>query len=225
MQSPSSLQRMPLKIFCQTLLSRLHPGRSWASESHWLHGGGDAAFEKAGIADSLDEACVRLDGSKSVAEFIGGCRKLRFWKRRKKPSPFRFVQSEVLATTKGPPLQLALASCRFFDAPPTIGSNEEPRLPFRSGWWRRETRVHVPHCPKNGLIHVTIEDDRMDVVFSACRLGGCPNAWLSLSPPGQYCAFLRSLHLAGSDGRQLFRHVGGVPVPGAEVFCGEVILQ
>jgi catalase len=38
-------------------------------------------FEKAGIADALDEACVRLDGSKSIDEFIIACRKLRFWKR------------------------------------------------------------------------------------------------------------------------------------------------
>jgi len=38
-------------------------------------------FEKADIADALDEACVRLDGSKSVDYFITACRKLRFWKR------------------------------------------------------------------------------------------------------------------------------------------------
>jgi catalase len=38
-------------------------------------------FEKAGIADSLDEGCVRLDGSKSIDNFIAACRKLRFWKR------------------------------------------------------------------------------------------------------------------------------------------------
>jgi catalase len=38
-------------------------------------------FEKAGIADALDEACVRLDGPKSIDEFIIACRKLRFWKR------------------------------------------------------------------------------------------------------------------------------------------------
>jgi catalase len=38
-------------------------------------------FEKAGIADALDEACVKLDGSKSVGDFISACRKLRFWKR------------------------------------------------------------------------------------------------------------------------------------------------
>jgi catalase len=38
-------------------------------------------FEKAGIADALDEACVQLDGPKSVSDFIGACRKLRFWKR------------------------------------------------------------------------------------------------------------------------------------------------
>jgi catalase len=38
-------------------------------------------FEKAGIADALDEACVQLDGSKSIDNFIAACRKLRFWKR------------------------------------------------------------------------------------------------------------------------------------------------
>ena len=38
-------------------------------------------FQKAGIADALDEACVRLDASKSIDDFITACRKLRFWKR------------------------------------------------------------------------------------------------------------------------------------------------
>jgi catalase len=38
-------------------------------------------FEKAGIAEALDEACVKVDGSKSIDDFISGCRKLRFWKR------------------------------------------------------------------------------------------------------------------------------------------------
>jgi catalase len=38
-------------------------------------------FEKAGIAGSLDEACVGLDGAKSIDAFIEACRKLRFWKR------------------------------------------------------------------------------------------------------------------------------------------------
>jgi len=38
-------------------------------------------FEKAGIADALDEACVQLKGPHRVDEFITGCRKLRFWKR------------------------------------------------------------------------------------------------------------------------------------------------
>ena len=38
-------------------------------------------FQKAGIADALDEACVRLDCSKSLDDFITACRKLRFWKR------------------------------------------------------------------------------------------------------------------------------------------------
>ena len=38
-------------------------------------------FKKAGIADALDEACVKLDGPESVGDFITACRKLRFWKR------------------------------------------------------------------------------------------------------------------------------------------------
>jgi len=38
-------------------------------------------FQKAGIADALDEACIELDGSKSIDDFISACRKLRFWKR------------------------------------------------------------------------------------------------------------------------------------------------
>jgi len=38
-------------------------------------------FEKAGIADSLDDACVQLDGAKSVKDFIAACGKLRFCKR------------------------------------------------------------------------------------------------------------------------------------------------
>jgi len=38
-------------------------------------------FQKAGIADALDEACVKLAGPESVSTFINGCRKLRFWKR------------------------------------------------------------------------------------------------------------------------------------------------
>jgi len=38
-------------------------------------------FQKAGIADALDEACVRLDSAKSTDDFITACRKLRFWKR------------------------------------------------------------------------------------------------------------------------------------------------
>jgi len=38
-------------------------------------------FQKAGIADSLDEACFRLTASKSIADFITACRKLRYWKR------------------------------------------------------------------------------------------------------------------------------------------------
>jgi catalase len=38
-------------------------------------------FEKAGIAEALDEACVKLGSSKSIDDFITACRKLRFWKR------------------------------------------------------------------------------------------------------------------------------------------------
>ena len=38
-------------------------------------------FKKAGIADSLDEACLKLGGAKSIDTFISACRKLRFWKR------------------------------------------------------------------------------------------------------------------------------------------------
>jgi catalase len=38
-------------------------------------------FEKCGIADALDEACVPLNGGESIAGFVAGCRKLRFWKR------------------------------------------------------------------------------------------------------------------------------------------------
>jgi catalase len=38
-------------------------------------------FEKAAIADALDEACLQLDGAASVDDFVEACRKLRFWKR------------------------------------------------------------------------------------------------------------------------------------------------
>ncbi len=38
-------------------------------------------FEKAGVAGALDAACIKLDGPKSVSDFITACRKLRFWKR------------------------------------------------------------------------------------------------------------------------------------------------
>ena len=38
-------------------------------------------LEKAGVADALDEACVELEGAKSINDFIIACRKLRFWKR------------------------------------------------------------------------------------------------------------------------------------------------
>ena len=38
-------------------------------------------FDKAGIAQDLDEGCIELTGPKSAAEFLAGCRKLRVWKR------------------------------------------------------------------------------------------------------------------------------------------------
>ena len=38
-------------------------------------------FEKAGIANALDAACVELDGTGSIDAYITACRKLRFWKR------------------------------------------------------------------------------------------------------------------------------------------------
>lgn len=41
-------------------------------------------LEKAGIADSLDEACLRLGDAKSVDAFIAACRKLRYWPREEK---------------------------------------------------------------------------------------------------------------------------------------------
>jgi catalase len=40
-------------------------------------------FVKAGIADALDEACMQLDGPESTEDFVGACRKLRFWTREK----------------------------------------------------------------------------------------------------------------------------------------------
>jgi catalase len=43
-------------------------------------------FEKAGIADELDAACVELNGSKSIGEFMSACRKLRFWEREERLS-------------------------------------------------------------------------------------------------------------------------------------------
>ena len=38
-------------------------------------------FDKAGIAQDMDEGCIELTGPKSAAEFLVGCRKLRVWKR------------------------------------------------------------------------------------------------------------------------------------------------
>jgi len=43
-------------------------------------------FEKFGIADGLDDGCVRLEGARSIDSFVGACRKLRFWKREEKVS-------------------------------------------------------------------------------------------------------------------------------------------
>jgi catalase len=40
-----------------------------------------ALFEKAGIADSLDEGCVALHSTKDVAGFLDGLGKLRLWSR------------------------------------------------------------------------------------------------------------------------------------------------
>jgi catalase len=38
-------------------------------------------LQKVGIADSLDEACLRLDIPGSVGKFVTACRRLRFWQR------------------------------------------------------------------------------------------------------------------------------------------------
>ena len=38
-------------------------------------------LEKAGIAQDMDEGCIELTGSKSTAEFVAACRKLRRWER------------------------------------------------------------------------------------------------------------------------------------------------
>ena len=38
-------------------------------------------FEKAGIADSLDEGCIALKSSKDVAGFVATLGKLRLWDR------------------------------------------------------------------------------------------------------------------------------------------------
>jgi catalase len=43
-------------------------------------------LEKAGIADALDEACMQLDDSESIGDFITACRKLRFWQREESVS-------------------------------------------------------------------------------------------------------------------------------------------
>jgi len=41
-------------------------------------------LEKAGIADSLDEACIALSGAKDVAAFLKALGALRFWAREPK---------------------------------------------------------------------------------------------------------------------------------------------
>jgi catalase len=41
-------------------------------------------FEKAGIANSLDEGCIALASPKDIAGFIGALGKLRFWGREPK---------------------------------------------------------------------------------------------------------------------------------------------
>lgn len=38
-------------------------------------------FEKAGIAESLDDGCIALSSAKDVAEFVGVLGQLRFWAR------------------------------------------------------------------------------------------------------------------------------------------------
>ena len=43
-------------------------------------------FDRAGIADELDEGCIELTGAKSAAGFVIACRKLRLWKREGTPT-------------------------------------------------------------------------------------------------------------------------------------------
>ncbi len=38
-------------------------------------------FEKAGIAEDLDDGCIELTGAKTAGEFVASCRRLRVWKR------------------------------------------------------------------------------------------------------------------------------------------------
>jgi hypothetical protein len=59
----TELKRASIRILCLSRLSRA------------------TLFEKTGTADTLDEACLKLDGSKSINDFITAFRKLRFWKR------------------------------------------------------------------------------------------------------------------------------------------------
>jgi catalase len=40
-------------------------------------------FEKAGIADAMDEACIELTGPKSVTTFLSACKRVRHWEREK----------------------------------------------------------------------------------------------------------------------------------------------
>jgi catalase len=40
-------------------------------------------FEKAGIAEAMDEACIELTGRKSVMRFLSACKRVRHWEREK----------------------------------------------------------------------------------------------------------------------------------------------
>ena len=40
-------------------------------------------FQKAGIAEDLDEGCIELTDVKSVKAFVSSCRQLRLWEREK----------------------------------------------------------------------------------------------------------------------------------------------
>jgi catalase len=42
-------------------------------------------FQKAGIAEDLDEGCIELTDVKSVKAFVSSCRQLRLWERERRP--------------------------------------------------------------------------------------------------------------------------------------------